>query len=83
MSDNVVPFPCHARDAGDPCLHLADLAQHNEAIRNLRAWQGQQNGTLGRLEDKLDGLRNWIMAALLAALLAVLGVSAQLFRVKL
>ena len=89
MSDNVVPFPCHSRNPQDPCLHIADLVEFRSDIRYLKDWQGTQRDALERLEKKIDtlaaplegkidGLRNWIMGALLASLLALLGVVANL-----
>jgi len=30
-------------------------------VENLKGWQRTQNGTLGRIEDKVDGLIKWIM----------------------
>jgi hypothetical protein len=40
---------------------------------DLEAWQTRQNGTLQRLEDKLDSLRNWIMGAMFTSLVALIG----------
>jgi hypothetical protein len=53
------------------CLRSEELAQHREAIANLKAWEKKQNGALERLEDKVDQLKLWMMGALLGSLLAV------------
>jgi hypothetical protein len=40
---------------------------------DLEAWQTRQNGTLQRLEDKLDRLTSWIMGAMFTSLVALIG----------
>ncbi len=72
-----------------PCPRSAELATHHEQIVNLQAWEEKQNGSLNRLGDKIDALRdelnamrNWIMVTLGAALLALIGVIGQLLRSK-
>ncbi len=63
----------------DPC---ARLQVTETKIENLEEWQRTQNGTLKDinrnladvnriLEDRIDALRNWVMGALLAALISI------------
>lgn len=58
------------------CSKIEQLATHTQAIADLQDWQARQNGTLQRLEDKIDGLRMWLMSALLGAILAILSLVA-------
>ena len=51
----------------------SEFATEKEKVANLEAWQTRQNGTLQRLEAKLDNLRNWIMLTLATALLTTVG----------
>jgi hypothetical protein len=64
----------------EPCLNSCpkaeEVATHAEAITNLQGWQARQNGTLQRLEEKIDGVRTWLMSALLAAIVAILSLAA-------
>lgn len=48
------------------------VERHSEAIANLKEWQGKQNGSLVRIDDRLHSLERWIMATLATAFLSVL-----------
>lgn len=37
------------------------LAKHDERICNLEEWQKKQNGSLQRLEQKVDGIYSWLI----------------------
>lgn len=57
------------------CLHEGEIAKMAEAIKNLRNWQEKQNGTIGKVEAKIDKLIWWIMAefaGVVALLLTIL-----------
>jgi hypothetical protein len=57
----------------DICPMGAEISSNKRAVEDLEAWQSRQNGTLQRLEAKLDGLRNWIMGTLFTSFLAAIG----------
>lgn len=61
-------------DVSDSLAQPIVCARHEEQINDLRAWQARQNGSLQRLEDKMDSLRNWLMGAVFSALLCVIGI---------
>lgn len=52
-------------------VHRGELHEHERRL------DGQEQ-SYKRLEDKIEGLRNWIMASLLTGLVAALGIMAQL-----
>jgi len=56
----------------DICPSAREISAQRQSIEDLEAWQTRQNGTLQRLEDKLDSLRNWLMGAMFTSLLAVM-----------
>ncbi len=47
------------------------LERHNEAIANLEKWQGKQNSSLSKIDDRLHSLERWIMATLATALVSL------------
>lgn len=49
------------------------LSNHDSRIENLEEYQKKQNGTLSRLEDKLDKLKLWVMSGMLSIILLLLG----------
>lgn len=52
-------------------------AEHSgiaEAIENLESWQKTQNGSLSRIDDKVDRLLYWIMGEMAALLMLAIGV---------
>ncbi len=66
-----IPFPvCTLPDA---CPVSLTVAAHGQAITDLQLWQAKQNGTLDRLDNKLDKLRNLLLSGLFSALLAAAG----------
>lgn len=48
----------------------AALAEHGRDIANLVGWQKSQNGSIHRVEAKVDSLKTWMMGALLTGTLA-------------
>ena len=67
-------------DHSVPC---SELRVTQERVRNLEGWQTRQNGQLqdncknlhelnDTLNERINGLKNWIMGALLAAVLSLL-----------
>jgi hypothetical protein len=38
-----------------------NLTEHAERIRNLEAWQKKQNGSLQRIEGKVDKIYIWLI----------------------
>lgn len=60
---------------------IEERVSHLEAdVENLKGWQRTQNGTLSRIEQKVDGLIKWIMAT---AVTFGLGVVASLVAISL
>ncbi len=51
----------------------SDISALKERLTALERWQTAQNGTLQRLEAKVDTLIMWMMGATFAALVAVIG----------
>ncbi len=43
------------------CTQEKTIVVMEEAIKNLTGWQKKQNGTLIRIEDKVDKLVWWIL----------------------
>jgi len=80
----IVEFPrCNANEAVR-CIMAPVIASQAKAVVDLEAWQQKQNGSLGRIEAKVDtlvqrvddrisGLQYWIMGTLATALVATLG----------
>jgi hypothetical protein len=50
------------------------VARHDEQIENLRGWQKTQNGTLIRIDQKVDRLLYWLMGEMAALILLVIGI---------
>lgn len=48
------------------CIHEGDIAKMAEAIKGLKEWQSKQNGTIQRVDDKLDRLQWWLMGQVVA-----------------
>ena len=38
-----------------------EIADLKARVANLEGWQKRQNGAIERVDDKLDGLKTWIM----------------------
>ncbi len=53
-----------------PC---PDLVALEERVNGLERWQNQQNGTLHRIEDRINSLYGVMVAALVSALIAAGG----------
>ena len=56
------------------------VAVHGHQITDVKERQDRLDEAVVRLDSKLDGLRNWIMGAVLASCLGLVGVIAQLVR---
>jgi len=37
------------------------IAKHSERLNKLEEWQAKQNGSLQRLEAKVDGIYTWLI----------------------
>lgn len=76
-------FPTLPLQISESCLSqgclLPVLAQRTS---DLERWQTAQNGSLQRLEQKLDRLLAWMMGSLFTAVLALGGISFTLLRMK-
>lgn len=51
------------------------LAKHDERLQKLEEWQAKQNGSLQRLEQKMDGLHMWViglMGGIIASLILLI-----------
>jgi len=65
---NVVPFPeCQAHAAY--CLMAPTIKEHAVAIDRMRE---DHSRSVEKLGDKIDGLKSWLMGALLSSLLCLL-----------
>jgi hypothetical protein len=53
-SDNVIQFPAPCPAPSGDCPQTAKLAAHQQSIGDLKEWQQKQNGSLQRLEDRMD-----------------------------
>jgi uncharacterized coiled-coil protein SlyX len=40
------------------------IAKHSERLNNLEEWKAKQNGSLQRLEQKIDGIYTWLIGLL-------------------
>lgn len=47
-------------------------------INNLEDWQGRQNGALGRLETKVDGLYKWLIGLMSGVITSLLLLIVQI-----
>jgi hypothetical protein len=47
-------------------VDLERCGRHEEAIKRLDGWQRQQNGSLQRVEAKVDSLKTWLISVLVA-----------------
>ncbi|WP_168170210.1 hypothetical protein [Thermoanaerobacterium sp. PSU-2] len=51
------------------------IAKHSERISKLEEWQAKQNGSLQRLEQKVDGIYTWLiglMGGVIASLIMLI-----------
>ena len=82
MTPKLVQFPSCNADEAIRCVMAPAIAAQKQSLEDLEAWQGKQNGSLGRIEGKVDSLIRWMMAALFTALLAAIGWVVMLLRAK-
>ena len=51
------------------------IAKHDERLKKLEEWQAKQNGSLQRLEQKIDGIYTWLiglMGGVIASLIMLI-----------
>jgi hypothetical protein len=59
-----------AMELADRVMHLErKVERHDEAIERIDGWQKTQNGTLQRIDAKIDKLVYWIMGEMAAVIL--------------
>jgi hypothetical protein len=58
----------------------AQIADHGARITSLESGREAERKERQRLDDKLDGIKNWIMGTLAAALLSLLGTVLSLLK---
>jgi len=46
------------------CINEGKIGRMEEAIENLEGWQKTQNGSLQRMETKVEKLQYWIMGVM-------------------
>jgi hypothetical protein len=46
------------------CINEGKIGRMEEAIENLEGWQKTQNGSLQRMEAKVEKLQYWIMGVM-------------------
>ena len=72
--NELIQFPdCNSEQL---CVRSQEIGETKRAIADLTADRIRQNGTLERLEEKIDRLQFWILAGLVsfgASLTAILG----------
>jgi len=62
------------------CVHEGKIGRMEEAIDNLEGWQKKQNGSLQRLEAKVERLQYWIMGVMATSIFTLVGLIIQLRR---
>jgi hypothetical protein len=50
------------------CIHAEDIGKLKESVDNLEGWQKSQNGTIHRVEIKVEKLQYWIMGVLVTCI---------------
>lgn len=58
---------------------IATLAQHSERLDNLEEYQEKQNGSLQRLEAKVDKIYAWLIGVLGSVIASLILLSANLY----
>jgi len=66
-------FPVCAGVDPNICRMAPTIAEQRQAVEDLEKWQSKQNGSLQRLEEKMDGLKSWLLGFTATALLAMAG----------
>lgn len=56
MECNFTPATCTELTAA-----RLDVADAKARVENLEGWQRAQNGHLGRIDDRLDGIKSWLV----------------------
>jgi len=54
------------------CVHEGKIGRMEEAIDNLEGWQKKQNGSLQRLEAKVERLQYWIMGVMVTCIFTLI-----------
>ena len=54
------------------CVHEGKIGRLEEAIDNLEGWQKKQNGSLQRLEAKVERLQYWIMGVMVTCIFTLI-----------
>jgi len=62
------------------CINEGKIGRMEEAIDNLEGWQKKQNGSLQRLEAKVERLQYWIMGVMATSIFTLVGLIIQLRR---
>ena len=62
------------------CVHEGKIGRMEESIDNLEGWQKKQNGSLQRLEAKVERLQYWIMGVMATSIFTLVGLIIQLRR---
>ena len=54
------------------CINEGKIGRMEEAIENLEGWQKKQNGSLQRLEAKVERLQYWIMGVMVTCIFTLI-----------
>lgn len=62
------------------CVHEGKIGRMEEAIENLEGWQKKQNGSLQRMEAKVEKLQYWIMGVMATSIFTAITLIFQLLK---
>ncbi len=54
------------------CIHEREFGELSTAVEDLKRWQKTQNGTLTRIEKKIDAFNAWLYGVLGSLVLALI-----------
>ena len=62
------------------CINEGKIGRMEEAIDNLEGWQKKQNGSLQRMEAKVEKLQYWIMGVMATSIFTAITLIFQLLK---
>ncbi len=62
------------------CIHAEDIGELKKAVDSLEGWQRSQNGTIYRVEAKVEKLQYWIMGVMATSIFTLVGLIFQLWK---
>jgi hypothetical protein len=55
------------------------LGKHDERLKKLEEWQSKQNGSLQRLETKVDGIYTWLIGLMGGMIVSLIMLVVNIF----